>query len=139
MLEMKKTAVNIMATTGSALILLAFFVVIFGDTFIYARTFFEIFGANIVIHLGLLLTRKFESRYVFLEFLLDVSYIIVVLVVFGFIFNWYTSVPVWILVIMAVVIYIFGLVVDIARSRKDAKEMDELLQKGRKKHINTAS
>jgi len=136
---MKKTVVNIMATTGSALILLALFVVIFGSKVMYLNTLFEILGANIVIHLGLLLTQKFESRYAIFEFLLDVSYVIAVLIIFGLIFDWYSSVPVWVLVIMAVVIYVFGLFVNIARTRKDAKEMDELLQKRKEKHSNTAS
>jgi len=136
---MKRTIENIMTTTGSVLILLAIFTVIFGGTYIYARTFFEILGANTVIHLGLLLTRKFESRYVIFEFLLDITYTIAVLVVFGLIFDWYSSVPVWVLVIMAVVIYMFGFLIETVRTHKDAKEMDELLQKRKEKHINTAS
>ena len=136
---MKRIIENIMTTTGSVLILLAIFTVIFGNTYIYTRTFFEILGANTVIHLGLLLTRKFESRYVIFEFLLDITYIIAVIVAFGLIFNWYSSMPVWVLVIMAVVIYIFGFLIKTVRTRKDAKEMDELLQKRKKKQVNTAS
>jgi type III secretory pathway component EscV len=47
--------------------------------------------------------------------------------------------PVWVLVIMAIVIYMFGFLIKTVRTQKDAKEMDELLQKRKKKHTNTAS
>jgi len=133
---MKKLAVNIMASTGAALILMAIFSVIFNQKTVNVNTFLEIFGANTVVFLGLLLTRKFESRYVILEYLLDISYIIAVLVIFEHFFDWF---PVWILVIMAVVIYIFCLLADMTRTRNDAKEMDELLQKRKKAHIDTVS
>jgi len=133
---MKKIAANIMASTGSALILLAVFSVIFNQKIVYVNTFFEILGANIVVHFGFFLTRKFESRYVIFEYLLDVGFIIAVLVVFEHFFDWF---PIWVLIIMAVVIYIFGLLVDAFRTRKEAEEMDELLQKRKKKHTETAS
>jgi hypothetical protein len=136
---MKRTIENIMTTTGAVLILLAFFAEIFGAKFIYTRTFFEILGANTLIHLGLLLTQKYESRYVILEFLLDITYTIAVLIVFGLIFNWYANMPVWVLLVMAVVIYIFGFLINTMRTREDAKEMDDLLQKRKKKHTNIAS
>jgi hypothetical protein len=133
---MKKTIVNTMATTGAALVALAVFAVIIGGKSIYAHTIFEILGANIVIHLGLLLTRKFESSYAILAYFLDISYIITVLVVFGIIFDWYSSVPVWVLVVIGVAIYIFGLFTRMVRLWNDIKKMDELLQKRKEKNTD---
>jgi len=135
--KIKRTIMYIMVTTGTTLMLLAVFAVIIGGKSIYINTFFEILAANIVIYLGLILTKKFESSYAILEFLLDVSYIVVVLVVFGLIFDWFSSVPIWYLVIMAVVIYAFGIFINIVRIRKEADELNKLLQKHKNKKINT--
>jgi F0F1-type ATP synthase assembly protein I len=128
---------NIMVTTGAALMLLAIFAVIKGGKYVFLETFFQIFGANIVIHLGLILTKKFESTYAVLEFLLDISYTIAVLVVFGIVFDWYSATPVWYLIIMAVVIYAFGAFINIIRIQKDANELNKLLQKRKNKNNNT--
>jgi hypothetical protein len=106
--KIKKIIIDIMVTTGMALMLLAVFAVINGGESIYIETFFQVFGANIVIHLGLILTKKFESTFAVLEFLLDISYTIAVLVIFGLVFDWFSSIPIWYLVIMAVVVYSVG-------------------------------
>jgi hypothetical protein len=137
--NIKRTIMNIMVTTGSALMLLAVFAVIIGGKSIYTQSFFEILGANIVIHLGLILTKKFECSYAVLEYLLDASYITVVLIIFGFIFDWYSSTPVWYLVIMAVVIYAFGIFINIGRTKKNADELNILLQKHKQKNANSVT
>jgi hypothetical protein len=125
----KKTIVNIMTSTGMALILLALFVALIGARAITVRTFFEILGANTVINMGLLLTHKFESDYAALEFLLDISCIIAVLIASGFLFDWFSTIPVWYLIIMAVAIYLFAFVTNIVRMRNDAKAINDLLRK----------
>jgi len=137
--KIKKIIINIMITTCMALILLAFFAVITGGKSIYVETFFQILGANIIIHLGLILTKKFESTFAILEFLLDFSYMIIVLVVFAVIFDWFSSIPVWYFVIMTVVIYIFGVFINIVRTKKEADELNRLLQKRKEKHRNTVT
>jgi hypothetical protein len=128
-----------MFTTGSTLVILAAFFILFDINRITVPTVFQIFGANIVVNFGLLLTNKFECRYVIVEYLLDISYIIAVLVVSGAIFDWYSSTPVWVLVIMAVVIYIFTLIISMNKLRNDTKEINKLLQKRREKMEKTAS
>ncbi len=125
----RKTIVNTLTCTGAALILLAFFTAVIGGRSITVRTFFEILGVNALINAGLLLTHKFESVYEVLEFLLDISYIIVILLIFGFIFGWFSSIPVWYLIAMAVLIYVFALITNIIRIHKDAKEINDLLKK----------
>ena len=132
--KIKKTIINIMVTTCAAIMLLAVFAVIVDGKSILVHTHFEISGACIVLHLGLLITRKFESSYAVLEFLLDLSYIIAVLVVFGLIFDWYSSIPVWYHVIMAAAIYAFGIFINIVRTKKDADELNDLLQKRKLKN-----
>jgi len=136
---MKKTIVNTMFTTGASLIILAVFFVIINEKNILVQTVFEIFGANIIINIGLFIRQKFEIRNVIFEFLADVGYIIIVLSVFWTIFDWHTGVPLWFLFITAVVIYIFATITIIAKIRKDTKEINELLQKRKEKNANSAS
>jgi len=134
--NLKRIITNIMVTTGTALMLLAVFAVAIDGKSVKLNTFFEIFAANIVIHLGFILTKKIESTYAILENIIDISYLITVLVAFGFIFDWFSSVPVWYLIVMAFVIYAFGVFVNIARTKKDADILNKLLQKHKEKKIN---
>ena len=134
---MKKTIINTMFTTGAALVILAAFFVIFGLKNMSVLTIFQVFGANIVINFGLfLIQRKFESRYVIIEYLLDISYIIVILIVSGAVFGWYSFVPIWILPLMAVLIYIFVIITSMAKIKKDTKEINKLLQKRKEKQTD---
>ena len=136
---LKKTISNIMFTTGASLVILAVFLKIIGGDIIYIRTVLEIFGANIVVNFGIFLIHKFEIRFIILEYLLDISLIIIVLVVSGAIFNWYYAIPVWLLIVMAVVIYLFVIITSITKIRKDTKEINELLEKRKEKKTDTAS
>ena len=128
---MKQMITRILFTTGAALVILAVFMKIIGEEYLFICHIFEILGANILINVGLYFRHKFEIRTVILEFIVDVSYIISVLLVFGKIFNWYPAFPVWYLVIMAVVIYISVIVISVVKIRKDTKEITELLKKRR--------
>ena len=128
-----------MFTTGASLVILAVFSMIFGKEISYAPVVLQIFAANIVINLGLFFLWKFEIRYLILQHLLDVGYIILVLVVFGAIFNWYSTAPIWFLAVAAAVIYAFASIISAAKFRKDTEEINELLQKRKEKKTNTAS
>jgi hypothetical protein len=128
-----------MFVTGASLVILAVFSLLFKVEISFVPTIFEIFAANIVIILGLFLRMKFEIRNLILEYLVDISYIIAVLIVFGLIFNWYSAIPVWLLVVMAVVIYIFAMIFTVTKLKKDAEELNKLLYKHREKQSNNAS
>jgi len=135
-----KNIINfIMFVTGTALVILALFSLLFKVEINFVPTIFEIFAANIVIILGLFLRMKFEIRSIILEYLIDISYIIAVLVVFGLIFDWYSSISIWLLVIMAVVIYIFATIITLTMMKNDAKELNKLLQKHHENQGDNAS
>jgi len=135
-----KNIINyIMFVTGAALVILALFSLLFNVEISFVPTIFEIFAANIVIILGLVLRMKFEIRNLILEYLIDISYIIAVLVVFGLIFDWYSAIPVWLLVVMAVVIYIFAMIFTVTKIKKDAEELNKLLKKHQKNQADNAS
>lgn len=129
---MKKMIMNIMTTTGITLVVLALIGTLYGAKFLFISGVFQSLGANIVMHLGFIITGKFESKYPILEAILDISYTIVVLIIFGAVFNWYRSTPIWILIIMAVIIYSLGCLMSIFRMREDVKVINELLQKRKK-------
>ena len=135
----KNIVTNTMFVTGTALVILAVFSVLLNVEIHFVPTVFEIFAANIIIVLGLFLRWKFEIRNIILEYLADISYIILVLVVFGLIFDWYSAIPVWLLIVMAIGIYIFAMIFTVTKIRKDAKELNKLLQKHREKQANSAS
>jgi len=135
-----KTIINfIMFVTGAALVILALFSLLFKVEINFVPTIFEIFAANIVIILGLFLRMKFEIRSIILEYLIDISYIIAVLIIFGFLFNWFSAIPIWLLVAMAVIIYIFATIITVTMIRKDAMELNKLLQKHHEKQADNAS
>jgi len=139
MKEIKKIINDIMFVTGAALVILTVFSLFFNVEIGFVPTIFEIFAADIVIILGLFLRGRFEIRNLILEYLIDISFIIAVLVVFGLIFDWYSAIPAWLLVVMAVVIYLFAMIFSVTKIKKDAEELNKLLEKHQKKRADTAS
>jgi len=139
MTGIKKIINDIMFVTGMALVILTVFSLLFSVEISFVPTIFEVFAANIVIILGLYLRGKFEIRNIVLEYLVDISYIVAVLVVFGLIFNWYSAIPVWLLIAMAVVIYIFAMIFTAAKLKRDAEELNKLLQKRHENKAENAS
>jgi len=135
----KKIIAYVMFITGAALVILAAFSALFDVEIALFPTVFETLAADIVIILGLFLRWKFEIRYIILEYLVDIGYTIAVLIASGFIFNWFSAVPVWLLIGMAVVIYILGIAVFLIKFNKDTNEMNELLEKRKKKQADNAS
>lgn len=126
---MKKISANILCSTAITLIILAILGVISGAKFLLINSVFQSFIVNIIIHIGLLFTHKFESSYIILEFMLDIGYMVVVVIIFGAIFNWYNSTPIWVLAIMTTIIYFAGILLNMVQVRQEVEEINELLQK----------
>ena len=126
---MKKISANILCSTAITLIILATLGLISGAKFLLIHSVFQSFIVNIVIHIGLLFTHKFESSYAILEFMLDIGYMLVVVIIFGAIFNWYNSTPIWVLAIMTTIIYFAGILLNMVQVRHEVEEINELLQK----------
>ena len=137
--RIKKIINDIMFVTGTALVLLAVFSLLLNVEIPFVPYIFEIFAANIVIILGLYLRGKFEISNLIFEYFVDISYIITVLIVFGLIFKWYSAVPLWLLVVMAVVIYIFAMIFTVTKLKKDSEELNKLLRKHHEKQTDNAS
>lgn len=132
---MRKTLASTMLTTGASLSILAVYFFLIGENELFISTIFQTIGANIVINFGLFFRHKFEIKNILLDYFVDVLYITMVLVVFGFIFDWYSSIPVWLLPAMAAGIYAFVVVTNVIIIKKDTQEINDLLQKRRNKEV----
>lgn len=126
---MKKSMINIFATTGISLLLLSIVALTFHAKCIYVETIFQVFGANIIVHFGLFIISKLELKYVVMEALLDIALIISTLLIYGGIFNWFTSTPIWILVIIGFAIYIISVILNLFYMKHEAQEINALIKK----------
>lgn len=129
---MKKKIVNILATTGLSLIILSVIALMFDAEFLWLSTIFEALLANVIVHVGLAGIHKLELKYFWVEVLLDNSFMIAASLICGSVFNWFTSAPVWTLILMTILIYFSSFFLNIFRVQQDAKEINELLQQKEK-------
>ena len=76
---MRKLAVNICATTGISLILLAVIGLSSGGTYLYLVGVFQVLATNMMIHVGMLLVSHMALKYPLLEALVDIALILVMI------------------------------------------------------------
>lgn len=136
---MKKISVNILCSTAITLILLSLFATASGAHFLLLKSVYQSFFVNILIHIGLLFTHKFESSYAVLEWTLDLGYAIAVVVLFGAAFRWYGSVPIEILVVMTMLVYFAGIFLNTVQMHREIQEINALLPLQRGKQNDTCA
>ena len=125
---MKKNIVNILATTGISLLLLSVVALSYHGSCIYLETVFQTFGVNIITHLGIIIIKKIELRTIFTEMVLEITFIVCELLVFGRLFHWFTSLSFLLLVCMGVVIYIISLFLNLLQMKHESKEINFLIK-----------
>lgn len=130
---MKKYMVNIFATTGISFIMLSVIALFFQAKCIYLQTVFQVLGANIVVHFCLIFLSKLEIKYAIVEIFLHIALIILLLAAFGAAFHWFTSTPIWVLVIMGFVIYIISTILNLFSIKREAREINALIKKRNRK------
>lgn len=126
---MKRGIVNVLCTTAVTLLVLAVFGAMFGARFLFISSVFQSLLVNLVIHAGLIVTKKFESSYAVLEYMLDIGYTVAVVLTAGAAFHWYASTPAWVLAAISVIVYCAGLWIGTLRTRREIKEINELLHR----------
>jgi len=126
---MKRVILNILATSSLAMLILAIImrVIHVGYDLFFTNVVFQMIAAHTIIHLGLLITRKFESKYFALQILLDVAYTTTIVITFGVIFNWFGITPIYLLIAMAFLIYIVALFLDAVRTRNEVNAINKLI------------
>lgn len=125
---MKNLIKNILATTGLTLITLAIIATIYRAELLCISSVYQSLLVNILIHLGLLLVQKMESTYYFIEILCQVSYVLLILIPAGYLFDWYGSAPLWVIVIMGIVVYAFSCFVNIFRVNNNVAMINKQLK-----------
>jgi len=67
---------------------------------------------------------------------LDIGYMLIIIIIFANIFDWFSSTPLWVLVIMTILVYASGLLLSIIRMREDIRIINQLLNK-RNNEVNS--
>lgn len=130
---MKKFVINILATTGLSLILLSVIALFYQAEYLCLQTVFQVFGANAVLHFGFLLLRRLEMKRLLVETFLGIAMIIILLITCGFLFDWFSSTPVWVLIPLGFIIYFVSAVLNLIGMRQDAQEINLLIRKRKEK------
>lgn len=125
---MKKMISNILATTGIVLLVLSVVALCYGGTVIFINTIFQILAVNTVVYLGLYLLELLEFRYPILETGVKLLYILGVVLLTGWLLEWYEFVSVAELGIMTVIVMIVCVCLDTLNLRTEVKEINELLE-----------
>lgn len=125
---MKKGFINIFAITGLSLVLLSIIATLYDAEFLCVKTVFQVFLLNVVVHLILLLMYKIEIKYLVIEIAIEVFLVVALSLLFGTIFNWYTSTPLLVLALMSIAIYVISIILNILHMKQEADEINELIQ-----------
>ncbi len=125
---MKKMISNILATTGIVLLVLSVVALAYGGTVIFINAIFQILAVNTVVYLGLYLLELLEFRYPILETGVKLLYILGVVLLTGWLLEWYEFVSIAVLGIMTVIVMIVCVCLDMLSLRTEVKEINELLE-----------
>ncbi len=125
---MKKGVIHIFATTGISLVLLAIIATLYSAQFLCVKTVFQVFLANVVAHLIFLLMYKIEIKYFAVEVAVEIVLTVALSLLFGAIFNWYISTPLFVLVLMSIAIYIISIILNILHMKREADKINKLIQ-----------
>lgn len=129
---MKKFIVNVFATTGISLLLLSIIALCYKADCLYITTVLQTLGANLLVHLGLLILHRMEFQYPIVEMTVEVLVIMVTLIIFGTVFQWFTSTPVWMLILMSVMIYAVSLLLNLMNMKQETQKINALIKKRNK-------
>ena len=126
---MKNIIKNSLATTGLALMILSIVAVLYNGKLICIETVFQILLSSLVINFILILLKHFESKFFLVELFAEIGSTLAVLIVAGYWFNWYVSIPIWVLIIMGIVVYLIGCLIDMFQITNDIRFINDQLMK----------
>lgn len=129
---MKNIIKNSLATTGLALMILSIVAVFYNGKLICIETVFQILLSCLVINFILILLKHFESKFFLVEVFTEMGSTLAVLIVAGYWFNWYVSIPIWVLIIMGIVVYLIGCLIDMFQITNDIRFINDQLMKRKK-------
>jgi len=125
---MKKMILNIMATTGITLVILAFVATCYGGTLICISTVFQALVLNIVIYVGIYLLNRFEFCYPIFESGLKLIYVLSLVLISGWCFEWYNNLSGPVLILMTVAIFVVCIYLDAISLISEVKAINGLIE-----------
>lgn len=126
---MKKMILNIMATTGITLVVLALVATCYGATVIFISAVFQALLLNVAIYLGLYIMDRFEYKYPIVETGLKLIYVLALVLASGWLFGWYGNMSVVVLTLMTIVIFGVCVFLDTVSLIGEVKDINGLLAK----------
>lgn len=132
---MRKLMMNIMATTGVSLVALAIIATCYQARFLCIESVFQSFLANILIHIGIKWMNRIDFQYPIAETILSISYMIIVVLVCGKIFHWYSSTPIGVLIPLAVFVYLAGCWLSVIQIKREVEDINVLLKKQKERRV----
>lgn len=133
---MKKLLINCLATTALTIMMhAAISAIFFGASLMFIKNVFEILAVNLVVHIGLIFVQKFEIKYIIIERIVEVAFVLIVVLPAGFLFDWYSTNSMWIVLIICVVIYFVGCFIDIMKVNDEIADINKLIAH-RMQHID---
>ena len=133
---MKRTILNIMATTGITLVVLSAVALCYDASFICISTVFQALGLNAVMYAGLFLLNKIDFRFTALESFVKVAFVIALVLVAGEIFGWYENLSVIVLTGMSLGILAICLCLDALSINGEVKEINGLIENIEKRRVS---
>lgn len=126
---MKNIIKNSLATTGLALMILSIVAILYNGKLICIETVFQILFSSLVINFILIFLKHFESKFFLVELFAEIGSTLTVLIVAGYWFNWYESIPIWVLIIIGIVVYLVGCLIDMFHITNDIRFINDQLMK----------
>ena len=125
---MKKMILNIMATTGITLVVLAIVGLCYDATVIFISAVFQALLLNVAIYMGIYIMDHFEYKYPIVETGLKLAYVFALVLASGWIFGWYVNMSVVVLWLMTIVIFGICVFLDIVSLIDEVKDINELIE-----------
>ena len=129
---MKKMILNIMATTGISLVALSLVATLYDGSLICIDTIFQVLGLNVIIYIGLYFMEFIEYRYAILETGLKLIYIIMLVLISGWLFGWYNNLSGTVLVLMTIAIFVVCVCLDAINLLSEVKSINVIIGEERR-------
>lgn len=124
---MKKMILNIMATTGITLVVLALVATCYGATVIFISAVFQALFLNVAIYLGFYIMDRFEYKYPIVETGIKLIYVLALVLASGWLWGWYENMSVAVLALMTIVIFCVCVFLDTVSLIDEVKGINGLI------------
>ena len=130
--KMKEKIKNCLASTALSLILLCVLASIYEGRYLCINTVYQVFLANIILHLTLSLLARFESSYFLVEISVEFALFITIALIFAAIFDWYSSTPLWMLLFLCSLVFLIANIIDLYKMSNKLTYINKQLKDLRK-------